>query len=46
MAHGVPDRKWRAGVVVVLIPSLLLMLVLGLGALGLMGLFVIACDKV
>jgi hypothetical protein len=47
MAHAVPDRNWRAGVVVMgLIPSLLLMLVLGLGTLGLMGLFVIACDKV
>jgi hypothetical protein len=29
-----------------LVPSLILMLVLGLGALGLMALFVIACDKV
>ena len=46
MAHAVPDRNWRAGGALVLIPSLLLMLVLGLGTLGLMGLFVIACDKV
>jgi hypothetical protein len=29
-----------------LIPSLILVLVPGLGALGLMALFVIACDKV
>jgi hypothetical protein len=46
MTRAVPGRNWRAGVVVVLIPLLLLMLALGLGALGLMGLFVIACDKV
>jgi hypothetical protein len=29
-----------------LVPSLVLMLVLGLGSLGLLALFVVACDKV